>query len=76
MDSFWDKQIKRGLSIKIRNAKLKSKNPSTDWKLMHQDWINSAKTNDYTMLIKTITQQEKNRVALAMQRREKLRGQN
>ncbi len=78
------KQIEVGLKIKLRRAKNKAKahvngkmgTIDKDWKLKHQDWITEAKTGKYDSLIKKITQDEKNRVALVMQRREKLVGKN
>ncbi len=76
--------IKYGLEIKLRRAKTKAKNHAKgkmgtidkDWKLQHGDWINEAKLGKYDSLIKKITQDEKNRVALAMQRRAKLIGKS
>ncbi len=76
VDSFWDIQIKRGLETKIRNAKLKARGgvkKSKDFALQHPDWVRDAQKKDYTQLVKIITQQEKDRVALAMQRREKIK---
>ncbi len=70
----WDAQIKRALEIKIRRAKTMAKNPNDDFKLKHGDWIVEAKANRYDSLIKRITQDEKNRLAIAMQRRAKLVG--
>ncbi len=74
--------IDDGLRIKIRRAKAKSKNHAKDkmgtidkeWKLLHQDWITEAKQGKYDSLVKRITNDEKNRVALVMGRRDKIRG--
>ncbi len=68
--------ISDGLAVKLRRAKTKSrsKNPTADWKLLHTDWIIEAKQGKYDSLTKRITQDEKNRVALVMQRRAKLVG--
>ncbi len=69
--------IKDGLRIKLRRAKIKAKSHANDkmgtidkeWKLQHQDWITEAKTGKYDSLVKKITEQEKNRLAIVMQRR-------
>ncbi len=79
----WQEQIDRGLQIKLRRAKQKAINHSKgkmgtidkEWKLQHGDWINEAEQGKFTSLVKKITQDEKNRLALVMQRREKLHGQ-
>ncbi len=78
----WAKQIEDALQIKIRRAKQKAKRHSKgdmgqldiEWKMQHQDWVTEAKTGKYDSLIKKITQDEKNRVSLALGRRAKLVG--
>ncbi len=66
--------------IKLRRARTKAKKHANgkmgtldkSWKLQHEDWIKEAKAGKYDSLTKRITQDEKNRLILAMQRREKL----
>ncbi len=78
------KSIKYGLEIKLRRAKTKAKAHASgkmgqidkEWKLQHMDWITEAKNGKYDSLTKRITNDEKNRVALVTQRRDKLHGQN
>ncbi len=76
--------IKDGLKVKIRRAKAKAKNHAKDkmgtidkeWKLKHQDWITEAKQGVYASLVQKVTNDEKNRVASVMGRRDKIRGKD
>ncbi len=76
--------IALGLKVKLRRAKIKARAHAKgklgtidkEWKLLHQDWITEAKNGRYDSLIKKITNDEKNRIAMAMSRREKLRGKD
>ncbi len=76
--------IKDGLRVKLEDAKTKARNHAKDkmgtidkeWKLFHQDWITEAKQGKYDSLIKKVTQDHKNAVALALARRDKLHGQD
>lgn len=68
--------VKAGLVCKIRRAKIKSKikNPTAEWKLQHGDWIMEAQTGKSDSLVKKLTNDEKNRYDLVLQRRSKIAG--
>ncbi len=60
------------IDIKIRRAKCQAKSGQSTMKLKHPNWCKDASADNYTILIKEVTEQCKKKQLLVQKFREKL----